>query len=98
MLEVIQEYKFLKTNISKLIDKSGFRNSYLAERIGLLPQNFSVKKMRASWTEEELENLLTIIETEDVEDYYFGLQMEQVSRKPEDLISLDEFKKSKEWK
>ncbi len=52
MLEVIQEYKQLKMNISKLIDKSGYRNSYLAERIGMQPQNFSVKKMRGNWTED----------------------------------------------
>lgn len=40
MLDVIQQYKFLKRNISKLIDKSGYRNSFLAELIGILPQNF----------------------------------------------------------
>ena len=85
MLEVIQEDKQLKMNISKLIDKSGYRNSYLAERIGMQPQNFSVKKMRGNWTE-------------DIEDYYLGLIMQQISKKPDGLVTLDEFKKMKEWK
>ncbi len=98
MLEVIQQYKFLKTNISKIIDKSGYRNSFLAERIGILPQNFSVKKMRGNWSEDELEKLLKIIETEDIEDYYLGLIMQEVSTDPEELVTLDEFKKMKEWK
>lgn len=98
MLEIIKEYKFLKTNVSKLIDKSGYKNSYLAERIGMMPQSFSVKKMRGNWTEEDLEKLLSVIETEDIEDYYLGLIMQQISKKPEDLVTLDEFRKMKEWK
>lgn len=98
MLELVQEFKVLRQNLSKLIDKSGYKNSYLAERIGILPQNFSVKKMRNSWTEDEIEQLLTIIETEEIEDYYLGLVMENISTKRDDLVSLDEFKKMKEWK
>ncbi len=98
MLEVIQEYKQLKMNISKLIDKSGYRNSYLAERISMQPQNFSVKKMRENWTAEELEKLVSIIETEDIEDYYLGLIMQQISKKPDDLVTLSECRKMKEWK
>lgn len=98
MLELVQEFKVLRQNLSKLIDKSGYKNSYLAERIGILPQNFSVKKMRNSWTEDEIEQLLTIIETEEIEDYYLGLVMENISTNRDDLVSLDEFKKMKEWK
>lgn len=98
MLELVQEFKVLRQNMSKLIDKSGYKNSYLAERLGILPQNFSVKKMRNSWTEDEIEQLLRIIETEEMEDYYLGLIMENISTKQDDLVSLDEFKKMKEWK
>lgn len=98
MLELVQEFKVLRQNLSKLIDKSGYKNSYLAERLGILPQNFSVKKMRNSWTEDEIEQLLTIIETEEIEDYYLGLVMENISTKRDDLVNLDEFKKMKEWK
>jgi hypothetical protein len=98
MLELIQEYKQLKNNISKLIDKSGYKNGYLAERLGMQPQNFSVKKMRGNWNDDELEKLLSIIETEDIEDYYLGLIMQEVSKKPEDLVTLEEFKKMQEWK
>jgi hypothetical protein len=62
------------------------------------PQNFSVKKMRENWTAEELEKLVSIIETEDIEDYYLGLIMQQISKKPDDLVTLSEFRKMKEWK
>lgn len=35
--------------------------------------------MRSNWSEDELEKLLKIIETEDVEEYYLGLIMQEVS-------------------
>ena len=47
MREIIGEYQLLKKNISVLIDKSGYKNIFIAEKIGLkkyivdLPEGFN---------------------------------------------------------
>ena len=88
---VISTYKRLLSNVADLIDISGYRNDYLAKKLGLKPQNFSVKKQRASWTPDEVEKLLAIISNEDVEEY---LMLEEMgSRKDDETITFEEYKK-----
>lgn len=91
MKSIIDEYRNLKLNMIYLIDKSGYKNSYLAEKIGMNPVNFSMKKKRGNWTDNELEKLLDIIEDEELEDFLLGKLME--SRKNDERISYEEFKK-----
>lgn len=88
---VISTYKRLLNNVADIIDISGYRNDYIAKKLGLKPQNFSVKKQRASWTPDELEKLLAIISNEDVEEY---LMLEEMrSRKDDETITFEEYKK-----
>ena len=95
-ISVVSTYKRLLSHIADIIDVSGYRNDYIAKKIGLKPQNFSVKKQKASWTPDELEKLLKIIDNDDVEDY---LMMEHMrSLKGEETVTLDEFKKQMGWK
>ncbi len=37
-LEIVTDYKNLVSNISQLIDISGYRNDDIAKKIGILPQ------------------------------------------------------------
>ena len=97
MKEIIGEYLLLKKNISVLIDKSGYKNVFIAEKIGLLPNHFSVKKQRNSWTDQEIDKILNIIENEELEDYYFGLLMDNTNKG--DTLSLAQLKSNmKAWK
>lgn len=98
LLEVAQDYYRLIENMPALIDASGYRNDFLASKLGIKPQTFSAKKINGSWNRDELFELLKLLSTDDVEDYYLGVMMEHVSKKPEDLVSLDEFKQLPEWK
>lgn len=66
----VRDFKQLQRHIGLLIDKSGVQNSFLAQQIGIPAANFSVKKQRASWTVDEIEKILTIIENERLEDYF----------------------------
>ncbi|MFC0182367.1 hypothetical protein SAMN04515674_101336 [Pseudarcicella hirudinis] len=90
MKEVIQEYQYLRSMISVLIAKSGYKNSFLAEKIGLPASNFSVKKQRGTWTEMEMEKILDIIENEELEDFYLAEIMKQ--RKNDEFVSMEQFK------
>lgn len=97
MREIIGEYQLLKKNISVLIDKSGYKNVFIAEKIGLLPNHFSVKKQRNSWTDEEIDKILNVIENEELEDYYFGLLMDNTNK--EETLSLAQLRSNmKSWK
>ena len=95
MKEVIQEYKNLRNMISVLITKSGYKNSFLAEKIGMPAPNFSVKKQKGTWTENEMEKILDIIENEELEDFYLLEVMKQ--RKNDEVVSLEQFKKEMGW-
>lgn len=96
MLTMVQDYKLIKNNLSDIIKVSGYRNEFVAEKIGMNKSNFSVKKQRASWTEDEVEKILTIIDNEFVEDYILLSILK--NRKDESNVSLAEMKKEFGWK
>ncbi|MFN0082387.1 MAG: hypothetical protein ACKVOM_07685 [Ferruginibacter sp.] len=64
MSEIIVGYQHLTKNLSLFIDKSGYKNVFIAEKIGLLPNHFSVKKQYNFWTGEEIDRILCVIENE----------------------------------
>ena len=96
MQEAVLNYKILLSNINELINISGYRNDFIAKKLGLKPTTFSMKKQRASWSNDEVEKLLAIIENEETEDYYLGLIMSSIDA--EDTLSLKEFKSEVGWK
>lgn len=96
MKEIIESSKLLKQNLGSLIKKSGYRNDFIADKIGMAPAYFSVKKQRGNWTDEEVEKILSIIESEELEDYFLGQVMN--SMKDEEMITLDELKNEMSWK
>lgn len=96
MRETVLNYKMLLENIAELINLSGYRNDFIAKKLGLKPTTFSVKKKRANWTPDEINKLLSIIENDETEDYYLGLIMQTVDTN--ETLSLAEFRKQVKWK
>lgn len=96
MQEAVVNYKILLENVSELINISGYRNDFIAKKLGIKPTTFSIKKQRAKWTPDEVEKLLSIIENDETEDYYLGLIMQNISS--DDTLTLKEFKKEVNWK
>lgn len=75
MLEIVENYVALKSQMASLIDLSGYKNSFLAKKMGIAAPTFSVKKQRANWTEEEMQKLLKIIENDALEDAFLLTMM-----------------------
>lgn len=96
MRETVLNYKTLLNNVSELINISGYRNDFIAKKLGIKPTTFSVKKQRATWTPDEIEKLLAVIENDETEDYYLGLIMQDLES--DETLSLSEFKKAVKWK
>lgn len=89
--QIVATYKRLLGSVAEIIEVSGYRNDYLAKKLGLKPQNFSAKKQRGNWTPDELEKLLTVVNNEDVANY---LMLENMrSMKDDETISYAEYKK-----
>ena len=92
MTTVFQEYNAIKDNISTIINASGYKNDYVAKKIGLTAQNFAVKKQRGNWSAEELEKIIDVI-TKPNEDAEDALMLEIMrSRKDDGTLTFDEYK------
>ena len=90
-INIVNSYKNLVDHIPELIDISGYRNDFIAKKLKIKPQYFSVKKQRNSWSVEDVEKLLAVIMNEDVENF---LMLEEMrSRKDDETITFDEYKK-----
>lgn len=99
MLSFFSEYNAVKSAVAELIEISGYRNDYLAKKIGITQANFSVKKQRNSWTDKEIEKLVKVLTSvnEEVEEMLM-LKLAK-ARESEDTISFDEYKKQlASWK
>jgi hypothetical protein len=96
MLSILTQYKAIKSSLPAIIKASGYRNDYVAKKLGISPQSFAVKKKRNNWNEDEVEKILSIIDNDDTEDYVM-LQLMR-SMKDEETITLEEFKRQMGWK
>ncbi len=96
MREIIKNYQILRKSLGALIEKSGYKTSFIAEKIGISPNHFYVKKQRNSWSEEEIDKILNVIENDELEDFFLGQLMDNMQN--EETISLDELKKEMAWK
>ncbi len=98
MLTVFQEFNAIKENISRILTVSGYKNDYIAKKIGITPQNFAVKKKRGNWSAEELEKIIGVL-TKPNEDVENALMLELMrSRKNDETVSLSELKEEFGWK
>ncbi len=102
MNNVINNYKKLKQSIPQLIKISGYRNDYIAKRLGMQPANFSVKKQRCNWNEDELDLLIKTLTTTtgEVETYLreateISISDEHINGK---MYTAEEFEKRMKWK
>jgi hypothetical protein len=67
--EVVSNYQILLNNIGALVDVSGYRNEFVARKVGIAPTTFSVKKGRNSFTPSEVEKIIQVIDNEEVENF-----------------------------
>jgi len=95
MREVIENYILLKKEIASLIKKSGYRNDFIANKIGMRSDYFAVKKQRGNWSEEEVLKIIGVIENEDVSNYFDSLLIKNCF--PGNTIPSKDFEKIMGW-
>lgn len=94
--EIVNDYEELLSNIGQIIEVSGYRNDYIARKIGMTPVNFSAKKSRKSFTVAEMKRIVEVIDNEDVTDYLMVQEMD--ARKDDETLSHDDFYQHMGWK
>lgn len=99
MITVIQEFTAIRDHIAEILKASGYRNDYIANKLGMSRQNFAMKKQRASFSPEELQKIVELV-TEPNEDAEDAIMLEIMrSRKNDEKLSYDEYKKEiNSWK
>jgi len=75
---------------------SGYRNDFIAKRLGITNVNFSAKKNCKTFSIEEVKKIVSIIDNEEVEDYLMLSEMD--ARKDDETISHDDLYKRMGWK
>lgn len=102
MNNVINNYKKIKQSIPLLIKMSGYRNDYIAKRLGMQPANFSVKKQRSNWNEDELDLLIKTLTTTTGEVELYLKEATEISMAEEhlngEMLTSAEFEKLMKWK
>jgi len=93
---IISSYKKLVSNVGDIIEISGYRNDFIAKKMGLKAQTFSVKKQRATWTPDEIDILLKIVKNDEVENFLDKLMIDNAFTGKD--ISSSEFEKLMKWK
>jgi ribonucleotide reductase alpha subunit len=97
MTTIISDFKIFKSHFPKLLELSGYRMDYLAERIGLSASVFSNKKKRNSFELEEMEKLMSIVWNDYLEEKFLEQAIKE--GKEEGHLSKEETKKLfSEWK
>ncbi|MEP6749403.1 MAG: hypothetical protein ABJB86_16830 [Bacteroidota bacterium] len=95
MLEVVENYMLLKKQITQLIRKSGYRNDYIAAKIGMRTDYFAVKKQRGNWSDLEVAKIIKVIDNEEVTKYFDSLLIKNSF--PGDTVTSIEFEKIMGW-
>lgn len=95
MLEVVENYLLLKKHIAFLIKKSGYRNEFIANKIGMRADHFAVKKQRGNWSDEEVAKIVKVIESEDVSNYFESILIKNCF--PGNTVSSKDFEKIMGW-
>jgi len=95
MLDVVENYEALCKNLGGLIKRSGYKNVYIAEKIGIPPTNFSTKKKRGNWTIDEMKQIISIIDNEELDDYFMAQLME--AEKDSERLPISLLKSEYEW-
>ena len=95
MLEVVKKYMLLKKQIPHLIKKSGYRNDYIAAKIGMRSDYFAVKKQRGNWSDEEIAKIIKVISNEELANYFDSLLVKNCF--PGNTVTSAEFEKAMGW-
>jgi predicted transcriptional regulator len=95
MRKIISDFKTLRGSLSELIERSGYKNAYIANQIGMAPSHFYVKKQRGTWNEDEVEKILDVIESDQLEDYFLGKLMLMLTE--DDTVSFAAAKEELGW-
>lgn len=97
MIDIIENYNILRSNLPKLLDLSGYRMDYIAEKAGISKNYFYTKKSKNSFAHEEFEKIIGIIWKDEFRDIMELEIMKHRAKKGTNLNAVA-FKSKMGWK
>ena len=90
LLEVLHEYRKLESNITDIIDDTGYKSQFIAKRLRLPLSTFYLKRKTKSFTSAEVSKIVNMMTEDETEEDAALLELAK-SRMDDDEISADEF-------
>jgi predicted transcriptional regulator len=90
--DVIYDYKGVKSMMSKVIDNSGYKTSYLIKQLNMSRSAFYNKKRNNSFSLEEIEKIVSLMKYDEDDDAQTIKELDEI-KKQYGTISEDELVK-----
>mgnify|MGYP003434863484 CR=1 FL=1 len=77
IVDIVKDYQKLCLHVTDLINLSGYRVDYVREKVGLSKPGFYAKRKKGFFTPDEMEKILGVIDSQELEDKALGIIMER---------------------
>jgi predicted transcriptional regulator len=92
--DVLDDYKTVTSMMDDVIEESGYEISYLAKYLNISRSAFYTKRKKKTFTFEEMEKIVSLLNSEEEEDDDIQLIKElDEMKKTNRILSKDEFDK-----
>jgi hypothetical protein len=90
LLEVMADYYEVEKNIGKIIESTGYKNEYIAKKLGMPISTYYIKKRNKSFAFKEVYKIVKML---DDDTTYNQAELELMeSRKNDEEMSAEDFK------
>jgi hypothetical protein len=95
--EVLINYFDVIESVDLIIKESGYKTSYVVEKLNMPPSTFHFKKKNHSFTPQELQRLVNIIDIDDDDPVYLAYEQKLIAESKEangsETMTYEDFKK-----
>lgn len=97
MATIIQDFKNFKNIFPQILEMSGYKMEFLAQRLSMSATGFSTKKKKNNFSIEQMEQLMDIVWNDYLEEKFLTRAMDE-AKNEEPLSKEDTAKIFSSWK
>ena len=90
LLEVLNEYDEIENNIGEIIDASGYKSKFIAQKLKMPISTFYFKRRTKSFISKEIKQIVRLIDDETDEENELLLNLAK-SRRDDEKASAEDF-------
>jgi hypothetical protein len=93
VFDIVDDYRELTQDMDEMIEKTGYKTSFLASSLNLSHSAFYLKRKNRTFTLDEIEKLLSLIVKEDLGNAKLIKELQDIEES-EQVLSQEEFNKA----